>query len=282
MSTDAPKTGNYQNMLKRNTTKYDPDFYETPPWITRALVNFLHAKGIGLGQIWEPGCGRMKMVQTLQEFGYQVLASDKHATDYGHDASLNIDFIDPAAPPAEDSVDWVVTNPPFGFATYPVEAKNGKMKNKRFYRPDEFMLNALRAAKAGVAILVRTNQVAGVERLKNIYTPYPPTYFIQFPERLNFHKGAARKGNGGGMVDFGWMVWVNPASYPTAALPPQTELAWFAHNTQELLEQEGDYPPLTEEELAAIAANKAKKAAAAKAKREARKAAKTEKAEEKG
>lgn len=256
MTDENKPTGSYNAMVKRTDTKgTDKDYYPTPPWITRAAVEFLHSRGIGLGQVWEPACGEGHMVRVLQEYGYQVMQSDMFAQDYGLGPEFAIDFIDPAAPPQEDIVDTVFTNPPFGYGTYMIPGKKeGTFKKKRFYRPDQFMLNGLLAARAVVCLLVRTNMIGGVDRLKDVYQPFPPTYYVQFPQRLNFHKGGTEKKKSG-MVDFGWMIWVNREMYPTADIPApgRTELAWFPENGMELYERDGDYPPEepTVEEVAA-------------------------------
>lgn len=243
--TDDKTTGSYSQMVKRTDTKgEEKDYYPTPPWITRAAIEFLHQRGIGLGQVWEPACGQGDMVKVLQEYGYTVLQSDLFAQDYGLGPEYVIDFAHPVQRPAEDSVDTVFTNPPFGYQTYDVPgAKEGKTKKKRYYRPDQFMLNGLHAARAVVAILVRTNMVGGVDRVRDIYGPYPPTFFVQFPQRLNFHKGSMQKKKSG-MVDFAWMIWVNRDMYPTADIPAlgRTELAHFPTDGMEKYERDGDYP----------------------------------------
>lgn len=234
------KAGSYQQMVNRRNPEGDPDFYPTPKWITRALIEFLHARGVGLGTIWEPACGEGHMVEAMQEYGYQVMMSDLFAEAAGMGPEYAIDFVDPAAPPAEDSVDWVITNPPYGFAKYAVE---GKKTPKRVYRPDRFMLNGINVGRAGSAMLVRTNMIAGEDRIQDIYQKFPPTFVVQFPKRLNFHKGKMKKSSGG-MVDFCWMIWVNPDMYPQAMLPAPgtTELAWFGCDAEDTLTKDGDYP----------------------------------------
>lgn len=275
-----PTRGSYGEMLKRhNKGKYDADFFPTPPWVTRALIEFLHSRNVGIGSVWEPACGQGDMVRTLQELlpESQILMSDLHATDYGLDVQFEYDFINPENPVADDLADWVISNPPFGYTSYPVE---GKKTGKRIYRPNQFALSSIRAARHGVAMLVRTNQLAGHDRYTDIYKPFAPTYFAQFPMRLNFEKGRLKK-DASGMVDFGWMIWLNREVYNGIANMPVagTELVWLDEGVRERHERDEDYPPPTAEDLAEIEAKKAKRKAAAekrKAKRQAAEAAKAQ------
>ena len=77
------------------------DLYETPEWVTAALVPHLPAR---VTTIWEPAAGSGQMVFALRSAGFTVVASDINS---GHD------FL--ADRPARH-VDAVVTNPPFGLA----------------------------------------------------------------------------------------------------------------------------------------------------------------------
>jgi hypothetical protein len=75
------------------------DQYETPPWVTQALIPHLPVIG---GPIWEPAAGSGKMVAALRQAGFAVL---------GTDIVDGVDFLDcvPRACAA------VITNPPYAF-----------------------------------------------------------------------------------------------------------------------------------------------------------------------
>jgi hypothetical protein len=98
------------------------DLYETPEWVTLALVPHLPRRAI----ITEPAAGSGKMVRALASAGYTVIASD---IDSG------VDFL--AAHECEEAI---VTNPPYALAY-------------------EFIMHALdRTEGAGyVAMLLRTD-----------------------------------------------------------------------------------------------------------------------------
>jgi hypothetical protein len=49
------------------------DQYETPAWVTRALIPHLPEF---IGKVWEPACGGGKMVAALRQAGFDVVGSD--------------------------------------------------------------------------------------------------------------------------------------------------------------------------------------------------------------
>jgi hypothetical protein len=79
------------------------DQYETPPWVTLALVP--HLPEIS-GVIWEPACGGGKMVAALRQAGFDVIGSD--ITD-------GVDFFHHHPPPTRD-IGAIITNPPYALA----------------------------------------------------------------------------------------------------------------------------------------------------------------------
>jgi hypothetical protein len=76
------------------------DQYETPPWVTQALIPHLPVLG---GPIWEPAAGSGQMVATLTDMGFDV---------FGTDIVDGVDFLD-CVPHACAAV---ITNPPYAFA----------------------------------------------------------------------------------------------------------------------------------------------------------------------
>jgi hypothetical protein len=72
------------------------DCYETPEWVTLALVPHLPQ---GIQDVWEPACGSGKMSNVLREH-YEVLATD---------ISQGVDFLTCDAFP----IAAVITNPPY-------------------------------------------------------------------------------------------------------------------------------------------------------------------------
>jgi hypothetical protein len=75
------------------------DLYETPEWVTEALVPelpFMNDR-----RIWEPACGSGKMVRALEGRGLYVIGTD---IEQGHD------FLELARPAG---VSAIITNPPY-------------------------------------------------------------------------------------------------------------------------------------------------------------------------
>ena len=75
------------------------DLYETPAWVTAALVPHIHKR---IDRIYEPACGSGKMVDALRAAGYMVDSSD---IDGGQD------FLE-----STDQRQAVITNPPYEHA----------------------------------------------------------------------------------------------------------------------------------------------------------------------
>jgi hypothetical protein len=79
------------------------DLYETPEWVTLALLPHLRE----LGAIWEPAAASGKMVRALEKSGAYVLGSD---------ISDGCNFL---TAPLPEGTQWdaVITNPPYELAT---------------------------------------------------------------------------------------------------------------------------------------------------------------------
>jgi hypothetical protein len=48
------------------------DFYPTPPWVTRCLLDTVALRGV----VWEPCAGQGAMAKVIVERGFQVVATD--------------------------------------------------------------------------------------------------------------------------------------------------------------------------------------------------------------
>jgi hypothetical protein len=84
--------------------RIERDCYETPEWVTRALLPYLG----NVKSVWEPAAGSGKMVRVLKAAGLQVLSTD---------ISTGQDFL----LAGEHPVDAIVTNPPYISATQFIE-----------------------------------------------------------------------------------------------------------------------------------------------------------------
>lgn len=98
-------------MATRNSgyARQPNNLYETPAWVTDALVPFLPS---WVKTVWEPACGSGKMVDALDKHGFDLVWTDKNAPRGA------VDFINDDAAVKEYcrkySFDAIITNPPYG------------------------------------------------------------------------------------------------------------------------------------------------------------------------
>ena len=201
-------------MAQRSEPHDSLDFFPTPPWATRALLNALGDRDlINISQsCWEPACGEGAMVGPLSGCFKTVYASDVH--DYG--AGAVGDFLWPHDGPVYD---WIITNPPFRLGA-------------------EFALTAIERARVGAAFLVRTAFLEGGERLTKLFQPHPPFMILQFAERVPMVKGRL-DAKASTATSYCWIVWLN--SYQNS----ETHFAWIPP-CRKALERSGDYPEAAE------------------------------------
>lgn len=95
-------------MAMRNSgyVRVDGDLYETPAWVTDALVPHLPS---WIKRVWEPAAGHNKMVNALCAHHYEVVASDINPR--GNATCDGYDFLSEAMP--NIGIDAIITNPPF-------------------------------------------------------------------------------------------------------------------------------------------------------------------------
>jgi hypothetical protein len=197
-------------MAQRIEPQDSPDDFPTPPWATRALIEHVLDNRSGLRRLscLEPACGAGHMARVLQEYFGKVKSAD--AYEYGYGNLRN--FL--AEPYETNSTDWVITNPPFRLA-------------------EEFVVQAMRVARHGVAILARSVFLESVGRYDGIFRRMPPTKFAQFVERVPMVKGRLdRKATTA--TGYAWLVWEKR----TQGLP---RLMWVPPCRKQL-EKNSDYP----------------------------------------
>ena len=130
-------------MAQRHEPKNSFDDFPTPPWATRALMEYvLNVSDNHNLSCREPACGRGYISQVLNEYFEKVISSD--VKDYGFGEKK--DFLSSCY---MEKTDWVITNPPFNIA-------------------ENFILKALSLSKIGVAVLVRTSFLEGVGRYERL------------------------------------------------------------------------------------------------------------------
>lgn len=197
-------------MQQRTEARDALDDFPTPPWATRALCEWLVAEGQEPHRMIcrEPTANRGHMVAPLWEYFGGVIASDVH--DYGRGFPVQ-DYL---FGDDEQQVDWTITNPPFRLA-------------------EEFIEKALGKSTKGVAVLLRSAFLEGVGRHNRLFSINPPTYVLQFSERVVMHKGRL-SAKGSTATAYCWLVWMNR---PTSG---ETVLEWIPP-CRKSLESAADY-----------------------------------------
>lgn len=202
------------------------DDFPTPPWATRALCEFLTAQGftLALSDCREPCANRGHMVQPLREVFGAVLASD--IFDYGAGFAV-LDYLFGPVMHWEET-DWTFLNPPFRLA-------------------QEFIERAMRLSRVGVVVIARTAFSEGQDRAEDLFIPCPPTFELQFSERVVMLKGRlVRSGAIDPLADkpgtkassataYSAFIWIRPYG------AQDTRKRWIAP-CRLRLEKPGDYP----------------------------------------
>lgn len=166
------------------------DFFPTPPWSTRALIErvlFGRLKiDVTRASACEPACGEGHIAEVLEEYFAEVGAADIHDYGYGQIQDFLADEVMEAD---EARFDWYITNPPF------------------LDKAEAFVLRALELAKRGVAMFVRLQWLESEGRYENIFKNNPPTLIAFFVERVNLCRGHWDP-EGGTATAYIWLVWV--------------------------------------------------------------------------
>lgn len=90
------------------------DLYETPEWVTETLIPYLSNRAL---HVWEPAAGNHKMAGPLIQAGFRVATTD---------IQTGTDFLKQTA--ADESVQAIVTNPPYSLAKEFIEHALNLMK----------------------------------------------------------------------------------------------------------------------------------------------------------
>lgn len=185
---DQPINGARSVMAGRKEADDCLDFFPTPPWATRALIERALPQipdvdfALKEQTVWEPASGEGHMAVPLAAYFNRVIASDIFDRGYG----VVLDFLESAT---AHQADWIVTNPPFGEKT------------------EAFVLRALDLAKVGVAMFVRLQWLETIGRYERLFKDRPPTLIAFFAERVNLCKGRWEP-DGGTATAYIWLVWV--------------------------------------------------------------------------
>lgn len=204
-------------MQQRREPRDSLDDFPTPPWATRALLEWIVAQcpdrfaqfQLPDMTVREPAANRGHMVRALDEYFGAVACADIH--DYGAGFAVRDYLFGPLPEPA----DWTITNPPFRLA-------------------EQFIERALATSDDGVAMIVRSAFLEGVGRHKRLFSVHPPTHILQFSERVVMHKGRLSE-KGSTATSYCWLVWIKGQEQH------HPQFHWLAP-CRKRLERAGDYP----------------------------------------
>jgi hypothetical protein len=199
-------------MQQRSEPHDSLDDFPTPPWATRALCEWLIARGEDLSAFncREPAANRGHMVAPLTEYFASVEASDVH--DYG------VGFVveDYLFGPAPEPVHFTITNPPFRLA-------------------EQFIERMAATSEFGFAVIVRVAFLEGIGRYERLFAKNPPSHVLQFAERVVMHKGRLAP-EGSTATAYAWLVWLDCGATDEG----ETVFGWLAP-CRKRLERASDY-----------------------------------------
>jgi hypothetical protein len=200
------------------------DYFPTPPWATRALIELVledRCRSTSSDAVaWEPACGEGHIAEVLTEYFREVVASDIH--DYGYGDHV-VDFLTCEQLARKDDADWIITNPPFAD------------------KSEAFVLRALKLAQVGVAMFVRLQWLETEGRYERIFSRIPPTLIAFFAERVNLCKGRWDP-EGSTATAYIWLVWIK-GKKPRAPF-------WIPPGCRETFAREGDVERFTQHPVA--------------------------------
>ena len=172
------------NASVRRKTKGKIDYYPTPPHVTEALMEYLSGwYDLKVHTCYEPAAGGGHMSDVLKNYFRFVHETD--IIDHENRGIKILDYLD--VEPAECSVDWVITNPPFIHAA-------------------DFALRGIRQSRRGCAMFCRTTFLESQTRWNNLFSRHKPSIVMPFVKRVNLVEGKIST-SGGSAVSYSWFVW---------------------------------------------------------------------------
>ena len=163
------------------------DLYETPAWVTHALVRAIQFSPGG-ETIWEPAAGNHKIADVLRESGARVITSDIATYGRAHDSLF--DFLEGGEPVGDHRPTHLITNPPYG--------KQNRLATK-------FARLALKRCDGVVALLLTAKFDFGKTRT-DLFRDNPRFFAkVALLDRIQWFDG-----DSGSTEDHAWFVWGLP------------------------------------------------------------------------
>ena len=182
---DKPKAVGMSGAIAEAMRKWarkPADLYPTPVDCTYSLLPHIAPLLPAKAKVWEPACADGQMVKPLQEFGYNVMATDlRPEVKCGKGG---VDFLGPDTSYHKQNYDAVITNPPFKAA-------------------DQFIRRALEVAP--VVVMLLKAQYWNTRNRKALFRETRPCMELNLTWRPAFL--AQERGNSP-LMDCMWVVWV--------------------------------------------------------------------------
>lgn len=210
------KAGSKSARDRRNITADDLDWYPTPPFATRALLEKLGTNPLAGLRVLEPAAGNGAMARTLSEGGAEVMSRDiyDYAADKPTPAGNFLDTKDHGRP------HFIITNPPFALL-------------------DRFITRALAyKSMPSIAMLTRLQALTGKKR-GEVFDVFSPSEVFVFRGTVPFVRGKVVRVADYHAVTHCWIVWRRAES--GMRLGGRTELSWIDYDAQKRLERDEDY-----------------------------------------
>lgn len=180
-------------MESRKLAKGSLEYFPTPPWATRAVINELLINGLYLDlrskRVRDPCAGGGHMAHALRDTFASVDVSD--VADWGINPEIR-DFLEETpARLIEDGhqrPEWVFINPPFEQAV-------------------NFVHRAFEIATEGVAMFCRLGWLSSQNRYDRIFGSMGPAYVCPFSERVALIEGAWDP-EASSATDYAWYIWI--------------------------------------------------------------------------
>ncbi len=181
------------------------DFYATPDWVTKALLQHTHFRG----PIWEPCCGDGAMSNILAAHGYEVVSTDIADRGFG---TSGVNFLTcDAVPPG---CRCIVTNPPYGDTGSHTEQSRSPKAMLEFLR---HALSLTASVQGQLALLVRLQWIAG-HRAATLMSAAPFAAVVVLKQRIRWFELGER--TNAAQHHHAWVVFdhAHPPGHPPALL----------------------------------------------------------------
>jgi hypothetical protein len=176
--------------INNPSVRAESDFYETPAWCTRLLLDQLPAPDV----ILDPCAGNGAVLRVAESRGFPTCGVEINEARAEVSQATHVDFLLDDYEWRQFGPFWVVTNPPYSLAF-------------------EFVQKCLSIGAIGVAMLLPINWLASRKR-HALLSKHTPAIWV-LPQRPAFvnNKTAA--------CDYAWFVW-SESIPPTVKILPLT------------------------------------------------------------